>query len=51
MDLFPLNVGTPGPPPYSGPPVVDTTGLVLGYYDGNTTTAVWNYAQYYCDER
>jgi len=47
MDLFPLNVGTPGPPPYSGPPVVDTTGLVLGYYDGNTTTAVWNYAQYY----
>ena len=47
MDLFPLNVGTPGPPPYSGPPVVNTTGLVLGYYDGNTTTAVWNYAQYY----
>ena len=47
MDLFPLNVGTPGPPPHSGPPVVDTTGLVLGYYDGNTTTAVWNYAQYY----
>jgi phospholipase C len=47
MDLFPLNVGTPGPPPYHGPPVVDTTGLVLGYYDGNTTTALWNYAQYY----
>jgi phospholipase C len=47
MDLFPLNVGTPGPPPYTGPPVVNTTGLVLGYYDGNTTTAVWNYAQYY----
>jgi phospholipase C len=47
MDLFPLNVGTPGPPPYTGPPVVNTTGLVLGYYDGNTTTALWNYAQYY----
>ncbi|MGB7553261.1 MAG: alkaline phosphatase family protein [Candidatus Korobacteraceae bacterium] len=47
MDLFPLNVGTPGPPPYSGPPVVRTTGLVLGYYDGNTTTALWNYAQFY----
>ena len=47
MDLFPLNVGTPGPPPYIGPPVVNTTGLVLGYYDGNTTTALWNYAQYY----
>jgi phospholipase C len=47
MDLFPLNVGTPGPPPHTGPPVVNTTGLVLGYYDGNTTTALWNYAQYY----
>ncbi len=47
MDLFPLNVGTPGPPPYTGPPVVNTTGLVMGYYDGNTTTAMWNYAQYY----
>lgn len=47
MDLFPLNVGSPGPPPHSGPPIVDTTGLVLGYYDGNTTTAIWNYVQYY----
>jgi len=47
MDLFPLKVGTPGPPPTSGPPIVDTTGLVLGYYDGNTVTALWNYAQYF----
>jgi phospholipase C len=47
MDLFPLNVGTPGPPP-SGPPiVVTTTGLNLGYFDGNTVTGLWNYAQYY----
>ncbi|HTS38637.1 MAG TPA: alkaline phosphatase family protein [Candidatus Solibacter sp.] len=23
------------------------TGLVMGYYDGNTVTAVWNYAQTY----
>jgi len=22
-------------------------GVVMGYYDGNTTTALWNYAQYY----
>lgn len=47
MDLFPLNVGTPGPPPTPPPAVVATTGLNLGYYDGNTVTALWNYAQYY----
>ena len=23
------------------------TGLVMGYYDGNTVTAMWNYAQHY----
>ena len=22
-------------------------GVVMGYYDGNTTTALWNYAQYF----
>ena len=26
-------------------------GLVMGYYDGNTVTALWNYAQTLCDER
>jgi phospholipase C len=41
MDAFPKYTGTPGPPP-SGQP---TTGLVMGYYDGNTVTAYWNYAQ------
>jgi phospholipase C len=46
MDLFPANTGTAGPPP-SGGGVVDTTGLVMGYYDGNTVTAMWNYAQYF----
>jgi phospholipase C len=44
MDLFPLNTGTAGPPP-SGAPVTSTNGLVMGYYDGNTVTAMWNYAQ------
>jgi phospholipase C len=44
LDLFPLYVGTPGPPP-SGGGVVSTTGLNMGYYDGNTVTAMWNYAQ------
>jgi phospholipase C len=47
MDLFPLNTGSAGPPPSAPPAVVNTTGLVLGYYDGNTTTALWNYAQHY----
>jgi len=45
-DLFPANTGTAGPPP-SGGGIVDTTGLVMGYYDGNTVTGLWNYAQYF----
>jgi len=44
MDLFPLYTGTAGPPPAGGG-VVNTNGLVMGYYDGNTVTALWNYAQ------
>jgi phospholipase C len=44
MDLFPLNVGTAGPPP-SGGGITSTTGLNMGYFDGNTVTALWNYAQ------
>jgi phospholipase C len=43
MDLFPLHVGTPGPPPAGG--ITSTTGLNMGYFDGNTVTALWNYAQ------
>ena len=42
MDGFPVFVGSKGPPP---------TGigkaLVMGYYDGNTVTAMWNYAQHF----
>jgi phospholipase C len=42
MDLFPKDVGsgTAG-----GVGAFGTTGLTLGYYDGNTVTAWWNYAQ------
>lgn len=47
MDLFPVKTGSAGPPPTSYPPVVYTKGLVMGYYDGNTVTAMWNYAQHY----
>lgn len=43
MDSFPEYTGTPGPPPSA----YSTTGLVMGYYDGNTVTALWNYAQEY----
>jgi phospholipase C len=46
LDLFPLYVGTAGPPPPGGG-VTSTTGLNLGYFDGNTVTALWNYAQNY----
>jgi len=35
MDLFPLHVGSPA----------SDTSLNLGYFDGNTVTALWNYAQ------
>src|ERR1700722_6758917 len=41
MDSFPKYTGTPGPPPNGQ----TTNGLVMGYYDGNTVTAYWNYAQ------
>jgi phospholipase C len=49
MDLFPANVGTAGtstaPTPSLDQTVTGTTGLNMGYYDGNTVTAMWNYAQ------
>jgi phospholipase C len=47
MDLFPAKVGTAGPPPSAPPAAVTTKGLVMGYYDGNTVTAIWNYAQHF----
>ena len=46
MDLFPKFVGRAGPPPLGGA-ILSTTGLNLGYFDGNTVTALWNYAQHY----
>ena len=43
-DLFPLNIGngTAG-----GAGTFGTKGQVMGYFDGNTVTAIWNYAQNY----
>ncbi len=50
MDLFPASVGVAGPPPAASSPfsnVFATTGINMGYYDGNTVTALWNYAQHF----
>jgi len=44
MDKFPESVGV------GGPGCADFghgTGLVMGYYDGNSVTAWWNYAQHF----
>ncbi|MGA8152308.1 MAG: alkaline phosphatase family protein [Terriglobales bacterium] len=46
MDLFPEFTGTAGPPPAGGG-VTSTNGLVMGYFDGNTVTGLWNYAQHF----
>ena len=41
MDAFPKFVGAGGTPAGFG------KSLVMGYYDGNTVTALWNYAQHF----
>jgi phospholipase C len=51
MDLFPYSVGTSDgltlATATDAPGIANTTGLTMGYYDGNTVTALWNYAQHY----
>jgi phospholipase C len=51
MDLFPLSVGTADTVAQvnetAAPGIASTTALTMGYYDGNTVTALWNYAQHY----
>jgi phospholipase C len=42
MDLFPESVGRGAGTCFDAG---KGTGLVMGYYDGNTVTALWNYAQ------
>jgi phospholipase C len=44
MDLFPANTGR-GTKGAAG--AFGTKGQVMGYYDGNTVTALWNYAQHF----
>jgi phospholipase C len=42
MDLYPLNTGNNST---GSTGEFGTLGLVMGYFDGNTVTAMWNYAQ------
>ena len=41
MDLFPKTLGV------AAQGVAGNTGVVMGFYDGNTVTALWNYAQHF----
>jgi phospholipase C len=46
MDLFPLNTGADGSSFCDAAFAYNKgKGLVMGYFDGNTVTALWNYAQ------
>jgi phospholipase C len=51
MDKFPESVGYPQPAnpprPATCPEYGHGSGVVMGYYDGNTVTALWNYAQHF----
>jgi phospholipase C len=51
MDLFPLSVGTANTATLTNqtaaPNIANTNALTMAYYDGNTVTAMWNYAQHY----
>ncbi len=44
MDLFPLHTGSAGT---SGSGAFYTAAVVMGYFDGNTVTGLWNYAQHF----
>jgi phospholipase C len=46
MDMFPASVGAGGSA-FCSPAFAygKDKGLVMGYFDGNTVTALWNYAQ------
>jgi phospholipase C len=47
VDLYPISTGAKGAPPNAPPAVVLTKGMNMGYFDGNTVTALWNYAQHF----
>jgi phospholipase C len=51
MDLFPLSVGTADSAALAtatgASAISTTTALTMGYFDGNTVTGLWNYAQHF----
>jgi len=49
VDQFPGSTGTAGPPPSAtaASNAALTKGLTMGYFDGNTVTAMWNYANHF----
>jgi phospholipase C len=51
MDMFPFSVGVPNTATLAtatgASAITVTNGLTMAYYDGNTVTALWNYAQHY----
>jgi phospholipase C len=51
MDKFPLSTGSADSATLAtktgASSIAATTGLTMGYFDGNTVTAMWNYAQHY----
>lgn len=51
MDLFPASVGSADNAVVAASTgaaaIASTKGLTMGFYDGNSTTALWNYAQHY----
>jgi phospholipase C len=49
VDQFPGSTGTAGPPPAATATsdAALTKGLTMGYFDGNTVTAMWNYANHF----
>ncbi len=51
MDKFPEYTGAPQPTnpprPATCPEYGHGSGIVMGYYDGNAVTALWNYAQHF----
>ncbi|MFC5862555.1 phospholipase C [Acidicapsa dinghuensis] len=49
VDQFPGSTGAAGPPPSAtaDSQAALSKGLVMGYFDGNTVTAMWNYANHF----